>query len=156
MSNRRCFFIGHRDASEGVCKQLAAAIEQHITEFGVTQFVAGHYGQFDRMAVREVAKAKLRHPDVTQTMLLPYHPTEHPIQLPDGFDDSFYPFEGERIPRKAAIVRANRYMAEHIDYLIAYAAHTVSNTRNLLKYARKCRQKSPLVITELNLGGGTL
>ena len=100
MSNRRCFFIGHRDASEGVCKQLAAAIEQHITEFGVTQFVARHYGQFDRMAVREVAKAKLRHPDVTQTMLRPYHPTEHPIQLPDGFDDSFIPLKANEFPGK--------------------------------------------------------
>ena len=156
MSNRRCFFIGHRDAPEEVRVPLAAAIEQHITTFGVAQFVVGHYGQFDWMAAQEVAKAKLSHPDVKLTMLLPYHPAQHSMELPDGFDDSFYPFEAERIPKKAAIIRANRYMVGHSDYLIAYVAHTASNARNLLEYAQKYKRKIPLVITELNVSGGTL
>lgn len=156
MSNRICFFIGHRDAPKKLRAALDSAVEQHITDFGVTQFVVGHYGQFDQMAARAVAAAKSRHPEVTLTMLLPYHPAEQPIELTEEFNDSFYPFEAERIPRKVAIVRANRYMVEHSDYLIAYVAHTASNTRNLLEYARKCKRESPLVITELGTNGGTL
>jgi len=47
----------------------------------------------------------------------------------------------EKVPRKLAIVRANRYMVGHVDYLIAYAWHPASNARDLLEYAeRRARQ----------------
>ena len=42
----------------------------------------------------------------------------------------------ERAPKRAAIVRANRYMADHCDFLIAYAWHTASNARELVDYAQ--------------------
>lgn len=41
----------------------------------------------------------------------------------------------EKVPRRLAIVRANRYMVDHVDYLIAYAWHPASNARELVKYA---------------------
>ena len=43
----------------------------------------------------------------------------------------------EKVPRRLAIVRANRYMVDHVDYLIAYAWHPASNARDLTKYAQK-------------------
>ena len=43
----------------------------------------------------------------------------------------------EKVPRKLAIVRANRYMVDHVDYLIAYAGHPASNARDLMAYAQK-------------------
>ena len=42
----------------------------------------------------------------------------------------------ERVPKRAAIVRANRYMADHCDFLIAYAWHPASNARELVDYAQ--------------------
>ena len=39
-----CFFIGHRDTGESVRPALVQAVEQHITECGITDFVVGHYG----------------------------------------------------------------------------------------------------------------
>ena len=39
------------------------------------------------------------------------------------------------MPRKFAIVRANRYMVEHVDYMIAYVWHPASNARDLVEYA---------------------
>src|SRR5699024_5913754 len=48
-----------------------------------------------------------------------------------------YPPGMESVPRKVAIVRANRYMVDHTDFLIAYAWHPASNAKNLLEYARK-------------------
>ena len=59
-----CFFIGHRDAPEEVRPLLAEAIERHIAEYGVKEFVVGHYGAFDRMAAHAVRNAKERHPDI--------------------------------------------------------------------------------------------
>ena len=47
---KSCFFIGHRNAPETLRPLLDAAIERHISEYGVTEFVAGHYGRFDYMA----------------------------------------------------------------------------------------------------------
>ena len=41
----------------------------------------------------------------------------------------------ETVPKRAAIVRANRYMVNHSDYLIAYAWHPASNARELVEYA---------------------
>lgn len=146
---KSCFFIGHREASSEVLQVLTKAIEQHIVDYGVTEFFVGNYGGFDHMAAKAVIAAKERHPQITLSMLLPYHPAERPVALPPGFDNSFFPPGVEKTPRRFAIVRANRYMVEHVDYLIAYAWHPASNARNLMEYARKREQNNLIQVTAL-------
>lgn len=94
---------------------------------GVANIIVGNYGGFDRMA------AKARHPEITLSMLLPYHPAERAIDPPDGFDNTFYPPDMENVPRRLAIVRANRYMVDHGDFLIAHVWHPASNARALVE-----------------------
>ena len=137
MGDKSCFFIGHREAGETIYEELRAAVELHIVEFGVTEFIVGHYGGFDRLAARAVIEAKRTHPEVILTLLLPYHPAESPMAAPEGFDGTYYPPDMERVPRRVAIIRANRYMVDHVDYLIAYAWHPGSNARDLVEYAQK-------------------
>lgn len=149
MEGKICFFIGHREASEEIYPALYAAVEQHILEYGVTEFIVGHYGGFDRLAASAVKEAKRFYPKVKLILLLPYHPAERPIPTPDGFDSTFYPPGLESVPRKIAIVRANRYVVDHVDYLIAYAWHPASNARELVEYARSQNQKVPIFITML-------
>ena len=149
MEGKSCFFIGHREASEEIYPVLYAAVEQHMLEYGVTEFIVGHYGGFDRLAASAVKEAKRFYPEVKLTLLLPYHPAERPIPTPDGFDGTFYPPGMESVPRKIAIVRANRYVVDHVDYLIAYARHPASNARELVEYARSQKQKVPIFITML-------
>lgn len=149
MGGKSCFFIGHREASEEIYPVLYAAVEQHIVEYGVTEFIVGHYGGFDRLAASAVKEAKRYHPGVRLILLLPYHPAERPIPTPDGFDSTFYPPGMESGPRKIAIVRANRYVVDHVDYLIAYVWHPASNARELVEYAQKRQQKSGIQITLL-------
>jgi uncharacterized phage-like protein YoqJ len=132
---KSCFFIGHREASSEILPALREAVERHIVDYGVTEFIVGNYGGFDRMAAKAVIEAKTLHPQITLTQLLPYHPAERPIDLPPGFDNSFYPPNMEIVPRRFAISKANRYMVDHTDYLIAYAWHPASNARNLVEYA---------------------
>ena len=146
---KSCFFIGHREASSEILPALRDAVEQHIVEYGVTEFIVGHYGGFDRIAAKAVTVAKERYPEITLSMLIPYHPAEQPVELPSGFDNTFYPPGMEKVPHRLAIVRANRYMIDHADYLIAYTWHPASNTRNLLEYARKRERKNLLVISLL-------
>ena len=54
----------------------------------------------------------------------------------------------EDVPRKLAIVRANRYMVDYADFLIAYAWHPASNARELVEYAKKM-EKRVIKVTNL-------
>lgn len=141
---KSCFFIGHREVDSTLFPTLFAEVERHIIEYGVTYFVVGGYGGFDSLAAHAVKEAKKHHPEVVLTRLLPYHPSERPTPTPDGFDSTYYPFGMERVPRKAAIIRANRIMVEQSDYLIAYAWHPASNARDLVEYAWR-REKRGLI-----------
>ena len=145
-----CFFIGHREAPDSLLPELSVEVERHITKYGVTDFVVGGYGRFDALAASCVEAAKKRHPEVTLTLLLPYHPYDRPTPIPSGFNNTFYPPGMETVPRRVAIVRANRYMVDQSDYLIAYAWHPASNARDLVEYARRREKQGRMRITLLS------
>ena len=146
---KSCFFIGHRDAPEAIYPQLLAEVEHHIAELGVSEFIVGHYGGFDRLAAKAVIAAKERHPNISLLLLLPYHPAEQSIEIPAGFDNTYYPPEVEQVPRRLAIIRANRYVVDRVDYLIAYAWHPASNARELVKYAAARRQNAKVKVVNI-------
>lgn len=146
---KSCFFIGHREASSEILPALTEAVEQHIMEYNVTEFIVGNYGGFDRMAAKAVIAAKERYPQIILSMLTPYHPAKRPIELPRGFDNTFYPPGMENVPHRFAIVRANRYMVDHVDYLIAYVWHPASNARDLVEYAKKRERRNLISVTVL-------
>lgn len=150
ISKHTCFFIGHRNVPDSLIPALDELVERHITEYGVREFTVGRYGRFDYLAATAVQRAKERHPDVRLVYLRPYHPGERPTETPKGFDSSFYPFVNEKVPKRLAIIRANRYMVDHSDYLIAHARHP-GNARELLEYA-KARERKGLIHIE-NLAG---
>ena len=145
--NRRCFLFGHRDAPAAIVPELEAAIEKLIVENGVTEFLVGAYGSFDRLAARVLAQAQKRHPEILLVLLLFYHPQERPVKKPEEFIDTFYPPGMERVPRRYAIARANRYALEHSDYLIAYVWQAASHARDLLDYARRREKRGLLTVT---------
>lgn len=144
-----CFFIGHREAPDALIDKLSAEVERYITEYGVTDFVVGRYGRFDALAAKCVKVAKKRHPEVTLTLLLPYHPYDRPTSTPPSFDGTFYPPGMETVPKRAAIVRANQYVVDNSDYLIAYVRHSVSNAWDLVEYAKRSKKQGRIKITLL-------
>ena len=144
-----CFFIGHREADENIVPALAGAIERHICDFGVSEFIVGCYGAFDRMAAHQLSLAKMRYPHISLLLLSAYHPSERKIHLPEGFDSAFYPLGLEKVPKRFAIVRANKYMVKRCEYLIAYVWRTASNAGNLLEYAEKLREQGKMHIENL-------
>lgn len=137
MEGKSCFFIGHREADERLLSELTAIIERLITEEQVAYFYVGGYGGFDRVAASAVKQAKHYHPEVTLMMVLPYHPAERPVEIPYGFDGTYYPEGVEAVPRRFAIVKANEIMVDTSDWLIAYVEHGASNSRKILEYARR-------------------
>lgn len=144
-----CFFIGHRNAGEQLLPQIAAAVERLIVESQVTQFYVGGYGRFDSMAGKAVIQMKERYDGIMLYRLLAYHPAERPVKTPKGYDGTFYPPDMERVPRRFAIVQANRYMVKTCDYLIAYAWHPASGALDLLEYARRREQKGLIHVENL-------
>ena len=149
---RSCFFIGHKESEEAVIPVLREAIEKHITEYGVTVFYVGGYGGFDRVVAGELVRAKKAHPEICLIRLLPYHPAERPVETPDGFDNTFHPEGMERVPRKYAIARANRYMVDNVDHLIAYVWHGFGNSNKILQHALARQKRGLIKVTLLNDG----
>lgn len=145
-----CFFIGHRNTPETVRPLLDAAVERHIAEYGVDRFIVGRYGAFDAMAAGAVIRAKQARPDVELLLLLPYHPAERPVELPQGFDGSYYPEGMEHVPRRLAIVRANENVIRHIcGHLIAYDRHLATKTHDFVELARARERKGAIRIENL-------
>ena len=149
---KSCFFIGHREASEDLYPVLLAEVERHIVRLDVTEFIVGYYGGFDCIAARAVIAAKKTYPNVSLLLLLPYHPAERPIEPPEGFDNTYDPPGMEGVPRKFAIVRANQYVVDHVDDLIAYAWHPASHARKLVEYARRREKQGTLGISMIMAG----
>lgn len=66
---------------------LLEDVNKYIVEYGITAFIVGNYGGFDHMATKAVVAAKKQYPEITLSMLTPCHPTERPMQPPQGFDN---------------------------------------------------------------------
>lgn len=136
---KSCFLFGHRDTPQEIRPEIEAAVEWLYREKRVTQFYVGHYGSFDAIASAAVKHVKARYGDIALFMLIPYHPAIHPLETPDGFDGTFYP-PLENVPKRYAIIRANRYMIETSDAIICYV-NRPGNARKLLEYAGSCNKK---------------
>ena len=147
---KSCFFIGHHDVGENIYPLLKEAVERHITQYGVTDFFVGYHGHFDAMAAQAVCEAKKQHCGIRLQMVLVYHPAFCAIEIPDGFDGTFYPFEDERVPKRLAIIKANEKMVRICDCLIAFAWHFFGGAGRIVEYARR-REKKGLICVE-NLG----
>lgn len=146
MKTTTCFFIGHRDAPEDLRPLLSEAVERHITQCGVTEFIVGHYGRFDAMAASAVRAAKQLHPEISLVLLLPYYPFPYET---DGFDATFYPPDMESVPKPFAIVRANEYVIRTADYLICYDRGQIGKTRDFVELARQRERKGLIHIENL-------
>lgn len=144
---KSCFLFGHRDTPHDIQSAIEVAVERQYLNHGTRQYYVGGYGSFDSMATSAVKRVKKQYRDIRLYLLLPYHPAERPIDTPEGFDGTFYP-PLENVPRRYAIVRANRYMIEICDCIICYVNH-IGNTRTLLEYAQRRAMKGAIQIENL-------
>ena len=139
-----CFFTGHRDAPDFLSGKLDEAIERHIVDFGVNSFVVGNYGHFDRMAQGALARAKKRHAEISVRLAIPYHPSLVRVELPEGFDGSYFPEGQEEVPPRAAIPRLNRTLVKESDFLIAYVRHISGGSYSVMEYAKKREKRGSI------------
>ena len=67
-----CFLFGHSDAPDSLRESLENVITYHVEKLFVSKFIVGHYGNFDRMAIAALRKAKLKYPQISCYLLIPY------------------------------------------------------------------------------------
>ena len=138
MENKVCFLFGHATTPFAALGLIEEAAQRHYREYGIRTFIVGNRGSFDQYAATAINNLKKQYSDISLLLLLAYHPAEHPVYLSDGFDNSYY-LPLENVPRRYAIVRANKYMIDTADTVICYVKH-VGNTKNLLEYAQQRRK----------------
>lgn len=146
MDCKTCFFIGSRYTMSSIREQLIEAVVQHITEYGVTKFTVGHYGNFDKLVKEVLREVKEQHAHIELFLLAPYALNQK-REVPKGFNGTFYPEGLETVPYRYAIVQANRYMIQKSDYLIAHPGS--GNSRNLVEYAQRREKKGLIKVTLL-------
>ena len=134
--DKRCFFIGHRDAPLKIKQNLKTVVEDAIAKRGINDFIVGHYGNFDQMAAASVIELKGKYPEIKLFRLLPYHPAERAVDIPAGFDGTYYPEGQEFVPPKYAIAKANRAVISDCNLIIAYSTYP-GNARDFVSYAVK-------------------
>ena len=135
MKDKRCFFIGHRNAPESIYPNIVSTIEKLIVENGVKEFIVGNYGMFDSMVIRALQQLKTKYPNIVLLLLTPYHPSVKKVIKPDGFDGIYYPEGMEFVPHRAAIVRANERVISKSRFLVAYFNYSIGNTRRFIECA---------------------
>lgn len=146
---RTCFFIGHRDAPESIQIRLTETVEALVRGHSIAECIVGYHGEFDRMATVAIQEAKKNHPELFAYRLLPYHPTECQLPVPELFDDTYYPMGLETVPRRYAIKRANRAVLEESDYLVCYVCRAGGNAAELLRHAKRMEKKGWIKIINL-------
>lgn len=141
MSNQRiCTFFGHRELERDISIDLEAAIRQMIEKQGITVFWSGGYGAFDSKAAFMVHKLKKEYPHITIILILAYLPKSKD-RISEIYDDSIYPEGLEIVPKRFAISKRNRWMAEQCDAVIAYVNHTYGGAWQAYQLAQKQQKK---------------
>ena len=108
-----CCFFGHRDAPEELLPSLVSLLEELTEQQGITVFWVGGHGQFDRLAAEAVCRLRERFPRIRLELVAAYsYAAEKPPRMADR---AFLPEGLAQAPPKAAIVRRNRWMAQHAD-----------------------------------------
>lgn len=143
---KTCFFIGHRDAPSSIEDKLEKTIHYLRSVCGVSQFVAGHHGNFDRMALSAIENEKHLDPGIYAYVLLEYYCEKPSAFLPACFNGYYLPYGVEGAPKRFAIEKANKIMASECHYLVAYANRDGGNAAKLLRYAIRHGQQDLQII----------
>ena len=101
-------------------QQVEQAIINLINK-GVTVFMSGGQGGFDRMCAGCVHRLKKQYPDIINCLVIPY--LTFTVFDKNIFDDIIYPEGFEKYHFKAAIPARNRYMVDNAAFAICYVNH---------------------------------
>lgn len=127
-----CTFFGHRDCSEEIYESLKNAIIELIQNRGVTRFLVGNNGGFDRLVLKTLRECKENFTHIDYCVVLAYMPENKVFDYPTVF-----PEELTDVPKRYAITYRNKYMIEKSDFVIAYISRNFGGAYNSFAKAMK-------------------
>lgn len=65
------------------------------------------------------------------------------------FYESCFPERQEKVPARAAILRANEYMIQKVDFLICYVSHPSSGSRTIMEKAMSRKKRGKIQVTNI-------
>ncbi len=116
-NDNTALFIGHSECYGLTRQRVEEAIIQLI-EKGVTDFLSGGQGGFDRLCAGCVHSLKKQYPHIVNCLVIPY--LNFNIIDKDIFDEIIYPEGFEKYHYKAAIPARNKYMVDNAAFAICY------------------------------------
>lgn len=135
-----CTFCGHSHMyGQPALQEYLYDTVLSLVDEGHSCFLIGHYGEFDRLSAAACLKAKVIHPDIEVSLVLPYykpHIDDLEREYYDKFDDIIVP-PLEDTPYRFRIVKANQYMVNESDTVVAYVNTAYGGAVKTLKYAER-------------------
>ncbi len=112
--------------------RLYAVLEEQVAN-GTHIFYVGNQGNFDAMAQSVLKKLQRQYTQIQYAVVLAYLPEKK-----DGYydyRDTIYPEGMEKVPRKFAISKRNRWMVEHSEICVCYVSRSWGGAYNSVKFA---------------------
>ena len=127
-------FCGHGTIlfKDEVTIKLSGVIEKLINE-GADTFYLGGYGDFDFLAARAVKSAAMKRMNIVSILVIPYLEHKYNKGL---YDETIYP-DLERVPKRYAISKRNKWMIDNSDVVVSYVDHDWGGAAKTLEYAKK-------------------
>ena len=130
-----CFF-GHRDVPVNLDSVLMETITDFVKNKGVTNFYVGNNGRFDDMVLHALKRVKQSFPNISYCVVLSYYPQN---KLPFSLQHvkTVFPAEVAAVPKKVAIIRRNKWMIDHSEFVVSYVRRNFGGAASAVEYAKK-------------------
>ena len=138
-----CCFFGHKDAPSTILPRLEKAVENLITEHGVSNFLVGNQGQFDGMVLTALRQLKNKYPEISYNVVLAYMPTKKREWNPYEYWETMLPEGLESVHPRYAISKRNEWMVNESDMVICYIKHSWGGAA---KYVEMAKRKKKVII----------
>lgn len=139
-------FCGHSQLG-GKYETISAKVEHIVSSMianeGYDAFLVGNYGQFDRLAASVCLHLKRTNPEITVCLIVPYYQPQLDSweqAYRARFDEVIVPAL-ESTPYPYRILRANEYMVDRADVVIAYVHSSVGGAARTLAYAKRKKRR---------------
>ena len=147
-----CIFCGHSRlyGQTDIVKEMCLTVaEELIVSGAVDCFLIGNYGDFDNIAASVCLTLKKKYPQISVNLVLPYyrpHLDEYDKERYARFDSVITP-ELEETPHRYRIIKANEYMVDQADTVIAFVRYD-GGAAKTLAYAKRRKKQIINLATE--------
>ncbi len=131
-----CTFFGHRDCDKEIYERLKNTIVKLIKNEGVTRFLVGNNGSFDRLVLRALRICKENFPHIDYFVVLAYMPKNDVFECP-----TLFPEELDNVPKRYAISYRNKYMIDKSDFVVAYISRNFGGAYKSFAKAKKMNKR---------------